>query len=344
MEKGDINEVRVGQSPDLVLVTGASGYVASWLCKYLLEQGYKVRGTVREPREQDRDKILQELLPNIELVYADLQSADGWDKAVEGVKYIFHIASPQAVKYEKNRTKIALQGIDNLLNAVWKEPTVKKIVYTSSEAAVGYGNTPHDRIWTEKNWSDPKVIEDYMKSKTLTEQRAFELISNPELNKNGVVLSSINPGFIIGPTLVPWWRFSMIRLKAIIDGKFPAFKMNTGFVDVRDVAKMEIAIMQNDKTNGNRHLCENMFMDWEEFAKMLAPMVAPFGKKPKTKALSNGLINTLAFFVKSLRPIADKLKPFTEKTLYPNVYKYEHTYLKAVTQETIDRMAELGWL
>src|SRR5262245_5729220 len=117
---------------DLCLVTGASGYLASWIARYLLEQGYRVRGTVRNMQDRQRNEALQRMLPGIELVAADLRHEAGWRAAVAGVQWVFHVASPQAVKSERDRTGGALSGTRHLLAAAFAEPSVRKIVVTSS--------------------------------------------------------------------------------------------------------------------------------------------------------------------------------------------------------------------
>src|SRR5262245_6567686 len=104
------NMESVVKEGDLCLVTGASGYLGSWTAKYLLEQGFRVRGTVRSLDDKARNETLRQLLPGIELVAADLREEEGWGAAVSGVKWVFHVASPQAVKSERDRTGGAVSG------------------------------------------------------------------------------------------------------------------------------------------------------------------------------------------------------------------------------------------
>lgn len=100
---------QVMQKGDLCLITGISGYLASWIAKFLLEEGFQVRGTVRSVKNAEQQAKLRDLLPGAEYVEADLRSEQGWDKAVEGVKWVFHVATPQAVATE---TELKEQSVE----------------------------------------------------------------------------------------------------------------------------------------------------------------------------------------------------------------------------------------
>src|SRR5260221_14787167 len=92
------------QPEDLCLVTGITGYVASWIGKDLLEQGYRVRRTVRNLTDEEKIHKMRELLPGAEFVEADLRSKAGWEKAGDGCRWVFPVARPQAVASETDRT------------------------------------------------------------------------------------------------------------------------------------------------------------------------------------------------------------------------------------------------
>src|SRR5699024_6600163 len=92
---------------DLVLITGITGYMATWIAKGLLDEGYRVRGTYRS---ENKLPFIRQLLPGIELVKADLNGNEGWQEALKDVKWLFHVASPQAVATEHHRTETAVAG------------------------------------------------------------------------------------------------------------------------------------------------------------------------------------------------------------------------------------------
>ncbi len=235
------------QPGDLCLVTGVSGHLASRIAKDLLEGGFRVRGTVRNLKDSDKVRTMRSLLPGIDLVEVDLRSPVGWPEAAEECRWIFRVASPQGVSSETDRTGAAVRGTEHLMRAALGAASVEKIVLTSSEAAVAYGHPRSKQRFDEDDWTNPKGpagANDYFRSKTLAEKLAWDLVSDPTLNSNGIALSTINPGLILGPTLVPWGRFSLEMLKTIAESGMPLIPdMVTHIVDVRDCARMHIALM-----------------------------------------------------------------------------------------------------
>lgn len=130
------------QPGDLCFVSGVSGFLGSWIAKELMDGGFRVRGSVRSLGDADRVAALRNLLPGVEWVAADLRMEDGGRQALAGCQWVFHVASPQAVKSESDRTGGALSGTRFLLTAAAAaaEPTVQTVVVTSSEAAIAYGH------------------------------------------------------------------------------------------------------------------------------------------------------------------------------------------------------------
>ncbi len=261
------------QAGDLCLVTGVSGYLASWIAKDLLDAGFRVRGTLRSLQDEDKVQTLRALLPKVELVAADLRSPVGWPEAVQDCRWVFHVASPQAVKSEKDRTAGAVQGTGYLMRAALGESSVKKIVLTSSEAAIAYGHPHTKQHFTENDWT---ILEgaagrnDYFRSKTLAEKLAWELAADPRVNPRGVPLSTVNPGFIAGPSLVPWGRFSFEFMKTFAEGGVPLIPdMVNHFVDVRDCAQMHITVMGDPLTDGHRHFSFGMTGTLVELAQVI---------------------------------------------------------------------------
>ncbi|KRK39466.1 dihydroflavonol-4-reductase [Loigolactobacillus bifermentans DSM 20003] len=249
------------QKNDLVLVTGITGYMATWLAQDLLQRGYRVRGTYRSTSKLPR---IKQLLPGIELVPADLNGDAGWAAALKNVQWLFHVASPQAVATESHRTDTAIKGIDNIFKVALASPTLQKIVLTSSEAAIAYGNQGKT-VYTENDWTNAAApgLADYMKSKTLEEHRAWQLINDPQRNPRQIAMTAINPSFVLGPSLVPWARYSAQQIKQLLRVPFN-IPMQGYAVDVRDVAQMQMALMQQPAANGTRNLAIGMPMSMAE--------------------------------------------------------------------------------
>ena len=189
-----------------VLVTGASGYLASRLVLDLLEAGYQVRGTVRSPEKGDSLKSWLAPLTNIEhltLVQADLMDDAGWDEATAGCTYAHHVASPFPLTMpedEEDLIKPAVEGTRRVLEAAFQNG-VRRVVLTSSVAAVSHGHDPNGKPFDESNWSVINgSIGAYPKSKTLAEQAAWDFIDTLA-DRHPLELTVINPGYILGPVI-----------------------------------------------------------------------------------------------------------------------------------------------
>uniref|UniRef100_A0A915EDG8 NAD-dependent epimerase/dehydratase domain-containing protein n=1 Tax=Ditylenchus dipsaci TaxID=166011 RepID=A0A915EDG8_9BILA len=156
----------------MVLVTGASGYLGAHCVQQLLKHGYSVRGTVRNAENDSEGKL--------ELVEADLNKADSWTSAVEGCQYVFHVASPFPIVADENIVKTAIEGTLNVLKACASSTTVKKVVMTSSCAAINEGHEDENRVFSEEDWCevDSKKVLPYARSKAEAEKAAWNFVNN----------------------------------------------------------------------------------------------------------------------------------------------------------------------
>jgi len=253
----------MGIMSEEVLVTGASGFIATHVVKQLQAAGYKVRGTVRSLKNDDKVAPLRQLCPDakypIELVEADLLNPDSWEKAVKGCKFVMHTASPLPLpgtsKDPENEViKPAVEGTNNVLKACLKAK-VKRVVVTSSVAAITETGDFTGRKATEADWTDPDKAPPYTKSKTLAEKAAWDLVANqPDGEK--MELSVVNPVFVLGPPLCGGGGGASITLtKMMIIGdlkEVPA--SNIGIVDVRDVARAHLKAMTLPEAAGKRFI------------------------------------------------------------------------------------------
>jgi len=243
----------------LACVTGASGFIACHVIKDLLESGkYRVRGTVRSIKDLSKYKYLTDLDTHnpsrLELVSADLtDDSTVWEKAIQGCDYVFHIASPYTLSVndpQKDLVDPAVNGTLSVLGACSKVNTVKRVVLTSSFAAVT-DSPENGYIYTEKDWNKTSSLDrnPYYYSKTVAEQSAWKFMKDhPDLHFNLVV---INPFVVIGPHIAGGVNESTEILASLLNGKFPGILALTwGFVDVRDVSKAHILGMENPKAEG----------------------------------------------------------------------------------------------
>jgi len=261
---------KLSPSPNTpLLVTGATGYLASHVIKLLLEQGYKVRGTVRSLAKKDKYQFLYDLVPakkdNLELVEADLVDRASWSKAVEGCEYIFHIASPipPYVPTDENELiKPAVEGTVNVLEAA-VEKKAKKVVVTSSCLTIFVGNG--GRVLTEADWSKEEYMHGYPKSKLKAERAAWDFY---EKNKSKIQMAVVNPALILGPMFTNHGNSSESLLNEILDEKFPGvLDVNLTLVDVRDAAQAHVEAMFNKGSNGKRYICYDATYSLEDIIK-----------------------------------------------------------------------------
>jgi dihydroflavonol-4-reductase len=245
-----------------VLVTGVSGYVGQHCAAELLKKGYAVRGSVRSLTRMDEviKGIKKEVDPkgNLEFCELDLMKDEGWEKAMEGCDYVLHVASPFVVKEPKDENELIKPAVDGTLRALKaaKNTGVKRIVLTSSTAAMQGGQTGIIKI-NQDSWSNTNAnnITAYFKSKTLAEKRAWEFINN-QTGDSKLELVVINPGPIYGPTLTGnLSNEAMDFFKKLITGKVPMLpRANSVMSDVRDVAAVKVAALENEKANGQRFI------------------------------------------------------------------------------------------
>ena len=253
MEKGD--------SMSTVLVTGGSGFIGAHAILQLLAAGHEVRTTVRNPaRNSDVIAMLREggaVAPDkVGFVTADLTRDDGWREAAAGCDYVLHVASPLGAYVPEDENELivpAREGTLRVLRAA-REAAVKRIVLTSSFAAIGYGHPPRATPFDETVWSnlDSGDVQPYPKSKTLAERAAWDFVAR---EGGGLELAVVNPTAVFGPALGPDFSESIGIVRALLDGAMPAVpRIHFGLVDVRDVADLHLRAMTSPKAAGERFL------------------------------------------------------------------------------------------
>ncbi|KAK6937167.1 NAD-dependent epimerase/dehydratase [Dillenia turbinata] len=248
-----------------VCVTGASGYIASWLVKFLLLRGYTVKATVRDPDDPKRTEhllLLDGAKERLKLVKADLLEEGSFDSAVDGCEGVFHTASPFIANITDPQRQLidpALKGTLNVLGSCAKFPCVKRVVLTSSCAAVLYNARPRnpDVIVDETWFSDPEFCKQskqwYVISKTLAEEAAWNFAK-----EKGMDIVAINPSGVIGPLLQPTLNASATVILDLINGGKSFPNASFGWVDVRDVANAHVLAYENPAASGRYCLAERV--------------------------------------------------------------------------------------
>ena len=298
-----------------VLVTGITGFIGSHIAIKLLNAGYAVKGTMRNLERKDSIlKILKENSPvsdKLEFVKGELTVPDDWDKAVRGMDYVMHVASPLPFDLKKDANDLiipAKEGTLNVLKAANKHK-VKRVVLTSSIAAIGHGHKEKKRIYTEEDWTylkeEEKDLPPYVLSKTIAESEAWKYINQPDVNTE---LVAINPGYVLGPLLEKDYSDSALIVKKLMTGEIPGLpKISFPLVDVRDVAEMHLWAMEKPSAAGNRFICVNRSSTYQEIAKTLKDAFPEFRKKINTFTLPDFLIRFYSLFYKDAKAIIIEL-------------------------------------
>lgn len=295
--------------PETVLLTGVSGFIAKHVALKLLNAGHDVRGTVR--RLDRGDEVRAALAPQLTagagtltFTQADLESDAGWVEAMAGVSAVVHTASPFPIAQPKDPQDLirpAVDGTRRVLEAA-AAAGVKRVVLTSSVAAVvdlSKGNHLHD----EADWCDPAKdsATAYERSKTLAERKAWEIA-----NARGFDLTTINPGFVLGPPLDEHYGSSLGLVERLLKGKDPMVPpMGLAIVDVRDVAEMHLRAVQRPETSGKRFIASAGALSFVDMARTLKA-AWPTRRIP-TREAPRPVIRLLALFDASIRTILPRL-------------------------------------
>src|SRR6267154_3284443 len=305
---------RAGESNMAVLVTGGSGFIGSHTLLQLLNAGHQVRTTVRDmKREPEVRAMLKQggVEPGDRLAVfaADLNSDAGWPAAIAGCEYVLHVASPFPAAVPKHEDELivpAREGALRVLRAS-RDAGVKRVVLTSSFAAIGYGHEPQTTPFNETNWTNIQAdTAAYVKSKALAERAAWDFIAN---EGGGLELSVVNPVAVFGPVLGPEFSPSVLLLRRLMDGSVPACpRLYFGVVDVRDVADLHIRAMTHPAAKGERFLAvAGDCMSILDIAKLLKRRLGESAKRVPTLQLPDWLLRIGAMVSPTVRQILPEL-------------------------------------
>ena len=287
-----------------VLVTGGSGFVGAHCILQLLGAGYRVRTTLRSlKREGDVRAMIKAggADPGDRLTFAvaDLTADAGWPQAVAGCAAVLHVASPFPAGAPRREEELIVPARDGALRVLRaaRDAGVRRVVMTSSFAAIGYGQKVTDRPFSEENWTDPdgRRVTAYAKSKTLAERAAWDFIAREGRN---LELAVVNPVAIFGPVLGPDYSTSIVLLRRLLDGALPGIpRLSFGVIDVRDVADLHIRAMTSPAAGGQRFLAiAGDFMTIEEMARVLRSRLGEAAARVPTRVLPDWMVRLAALF------------------------------------------------
>nr|ACZ74584.1 cinnamoyl CoA reductase 1e [Panicum virgatum] len=302
-----------------VCVTGAAGYIASWLVKLLLEKGYTVKGTVRNPDDPKNAhlKALDGAAERLILCKADLLDYDAICRAVEGCHGVFHTASPVTDDPEQ-MVEPAVRGTEYVIRAAAEAGTVRRVVFTSSIGAVTMDpNRGPDVVVDESCWSDldfcKKTRNWYCYGKAVAEQAAWDAA-----RQRGVDLVVVNPVLVVGPLLQPTVNASIAHILKYLDGSARTFANAVqAYVDVRDVAAAHLLVFEAPAASG-RHLCADRVLHREDVVRILAKLFPEYPVPTRCSDEVNPRKQAYKFSNQKLRDLGLEFRPVSQ-SLYDTV-------------------------
>lgn len=288
------------KNPETVLVTGGNGFVGGHCLLALLQQGYRVRTTLRSLASKDR--VLEMLKTGgitpgeqLECVEANLTDDRRWDDAMHGCAYVLHVASPVVLAAPTQESDILKPALRVLKAA--RKAGVKRVVLTSSFGAVGFSHTDPTTETTEADWTDPQLngLSTYEKSKGLAERAAWAFIQH---EGGALELSVINPVAILGPSLGPHVSGSFDILKHLVDGSLKAVpNIALNLVDVRDVAELHLRAMTVPAAKGQRFIASaDGQISMPEIAQLLKKQWPAVAAKVSARTVPDWVLKVAALF------------------------------------------------
>jgi len=300
-----------------VLVTGGSGYLGGWCIVELLRRGYRVRTTVRNPaREREvHAAVASQVDPSHHLTVhqADLMSDEHWDNVIEGCDYVLHVASPFPPSQPKDPDELIVPAREGTLRVLGKslDHGVQRVVVTSSIAAVRLAKGSENRTLTEDDWTDPDApgLTPYVRSKTVAERAAWDLVRDRDAEDR---LAVVNPGAIIGPILHDDISYSVESVERLLKGMPGVPRLGFNFVDVRDVADLEIRAMTSPEAGRQRFIAVTNWLWMAEAGQILRERLGDQASKVPTRTIPNLLVRGMALFDGGIRSIVGTLGKRTD--------------------------------
>jgi nucleoside-diphosphate-sugar epimerase len=297
-----------------VLVTGGSGFIGGHCLAQLLAAGHQVRATLRSlQRTADVTGMLQRagVDPGARLSFAvaDLQQDAGWTDAVHGCDFVLHVASPFPAGTPRDADELVVPARDGTLRVLRaaRDAGVRRVVLTSSFAAIGYGQPPRTSAFDERDWSDLEApLSAYVRSKTVAERAAWDFIAR---EGGALELAVVNPAAVFGPALGPDLSTSLVILQRMLQGKLPGNpRLYFGVVDVRDVASLHLLAMSHPAARGERFLAVGgEAMSLAGIARVLKARLGPAARRVSTRELPDWLVRLFALVNPDAREVLPEL-------------------------------------
>jgi dihydroflavonol-4-reductase len=293
-----------------VLVTGGSGYIAGFLIRQLVSEGWTVSTTIRSlAREAKVRALLAVDNEKLHFFAADLEHDLGWAEAMAGCTHVAHVASPFPAAVPKHEDDLIVPAREGALRALRfaRDAGVQRFVMTSSSAAVAYGKLQGDKPFTEADWTDVNApgVSAYTKSKTIAERAARDWVAS---EGGALEYVSVNPSLVVGPILAPATTTSTEVIQKLLSGALPGCPdLGFGTVDVRDVADIHVRALKAPDMAGERFIASGPFIKMIEIAQILKDRLGVRARKVPLRVLPNFLVRISALFDPLVRQVVGEL-------------------------------------
>ncbi|MDG4772259.1 aldehyde reductase [Solwaraspora sp. WMMD792] len=302
-------------SAQRVLVTGGSGFIAGHVILHLLQQGFRVRATVRSLQRETavRGALADAGMVNgdaLSFAAADLLEDEGWAQAATGCDYVLHVASPVHTGNSGDENAVILparEGTLRVLRAA-RDAGVRRVVLTSAFHAISWGHPHRDQAFTENDWTvlDGPGVDAYAKSKTLAERDAWDFASAED---SGMELVTLCPVAVVGPVMGKEISGANHIVQRSLDGSMRGYPhLYIPFVDVRDVAAAHVLAMTTPGAAGQRFLLSGgPAIAMKQVGALLKANLGDAAKRVPTRTIPNPVVRVAALFSKEFRPIVPDL-------------------------------------
>ena len=293
-----------------VLVTGGSGYIAGYIIRQLVAEGWIVHTTIRSlAKEAIVRKSLAVDDGKVKFYAADLGSDEGWPEAMAGCSHVAHVASPFPAALPKHEDELIIPARDGALRVLRaaKAAGIKRFVMTSSAAAIAYGHPEKVRTFTEADWTDPTSPDayPYIRSKTIAERAARDWVA---AEGGDMEFCAINPTAVIGPVWGSDMSTSIELVKKLLEGAMPGCPdIGFGIVDVRDVADLHVKALSAPDMKGERFIASGRFFKMIDVARVLKARMGVRAKKVPTRGLPAFLVRFFALFDPAVKQVTGEL-------------------------------------
>jgi dihydroflavonol-4-reductase len=284
---------------DTVLVSGGSGYIAGFLIRQLVAEGWMVHTTVRSlAKEAAVRQLLAVDNSRVRFFAADLNADVGWAQAMAGCTFVAHVASPLPNGIPKDANELIVPARDGALRALRaaKAAGVKRFVMTSSVAAISYGRGRGVHTFTEADWTDLSKpgLTPYIQSKTVAERAARDWVAAQGGNME---YCSICPSVVLGPVWSVDYSASVDIVKKLLDGSMRACPdFGFGVVDVRDVADLHVRALKAPQMSNERFIASGRFITLREVADILRAQLGPQANRVTTRNMPDWVVRVAALF------------------------------------------------